>query len=411
MDLNGKPGEYIWDEDEGQYVGRNTLSGNEDRRFVAQGDSSFMNGVVKVVPKWRPSSPKKLADELGPDGSNDYLLRGYGLILDLFTLKLDHWIVTACKILNTKTCGLIELITEISHFPEAEREAKLDSLRQLFDKEISRRDLRKYSYLTKQEERLRVERIKTATKRKLLKDFEKRLKDSRKRFDNAIKENENPIESIGSSLMGYSGTTCSLSKRDHFEALYSFRMPYGDGNVGYAALESEWVAYAGHHGIVSSPIPTILTLLGLEDCEPLLRITESIAADRTRQCSETEWDFERLEFERRCREMRNELMNRCPKQWRSDYLLLKEWSGRASDYTSEIDQLIQRYLCLTHHDGHVTIYPDKPLTFQEYVGSISDGESDAHTEEVRVMCLSIYRRLRELYESNDGSMRFDLPLQ
>ena len=131
------PGSYLWEPERGYYA-RVNKDGTEDRRFTADGSCSFLNGFTRGVTL---SDPQTTARSLmGPRG-NDYVVKGYTLLIDEdVNLHSAHWLALAAKQLDG-LYGIHKILKTISQDKKVEHNAKLEALRLLFDKEIKRRKL------------------------------------------------------------------------------------------------------------------------------------------------------------------------------------------------------------------------------------------------------------------------------
>jgi hypothetical protein len=61
--LQGGLGEYVWDSDKNRFTNRITNDGTEDRRFVADGQCSFLNGFISLT-GYTPQDPQAYQQEL-----------------------------------------------------------------------------------------------------------------------------------------------------------------------------------------------------------------------------------------------------------------------------------------------------------------------------------------------------------
>lgn len=181
---NAKPGEYVWDDEARQYIGRLSLDGTEDRRFTASGAKSFINNLLKKAVGFRPKDPQVFArDVLGDSkGSSDYLVRGYGLVVaKVCTLNLKDWLPE----LESITGSPIDLL--VDHVAKGdEAEAKLIALSKVMKAELCKRDLAKLSPITEADIKLREQRSNLATEHKVKQAREQLLQEARKLMWNKV---------------------------------------------------------------------------------------------------------------------------------------------------------------------------------------------------------------------------------
>ena len=383
--LKAKPGQPIWCEISKQFIGRNTLNGTEDHRFTAKGHCSMLNGFLKTS-KWRPQTSaqvKAYVSEFEGNTSNDYILKGYGLILDCFTLETDQWIVTAAERLGTNCCGITSILKDVSSYPKVERESKLKALQRLFLKEIKVRDLKLYSELTAKEEALKQHRKQIAAKNRLVKSFEKRLDGF---INRQFKEHEDwshYLKAGYSSIVDYIEDNLDRVQNQLY-AMYCEGMPYGDTNIWYGDVEKGYNAYIENTQIEAiDGFPFIVAVLVHrmtpeqkdEFLNEYLKQRERNIAWRAEKEKERKWKNELRELESKFDKDLNELMNRCPLEWKRDVETAHK--TRKLDFRSEEADFIERYLKKVYGDTDAAFKRkfssnSNPISFWEFKSRMVD---------------------------------------
>tara|TARA_R100000951_G_scaffold103376_1_gene95966 strand:- start:581 stop:1585 length:1005 start_codon:yes stop_codon:yes gene_type:complete len=135
--LKGKPGDYIWDDNEKRFTGRfRKQELVEDRRFTAQAEYSFMNGVCKGLSL---SHPAEAARALSDPQFNGYVVQGFSLIIDGVILSPEMWLSDASRLTGCQ--GIDSILTALGPLSDKERQAKLMSWSNIFGEELDTRKL------------------------------------------------------------------------------------------------------------------------------------------------------------------------------------------------------------------------------------------------------------------------------
>lgn len=169
--LQGGLGEYVWDSDKNRFTSRIKNDGTEDRRFIADGQCSFLNGFISLT-GYTPKDPDAYQQEL-LGMPNHFMLKGVTLVHNLKVMPPEMWATEVALITGEHYSSISEMLTAISFCEDVEREAKLTAFARFFGEELKRRKAPEYEgYRTsvKQEQERMIAAKKAAGMRtKLLK--------------------------------------------------------------------------------------------------------------------------------------------------------------------------------------------------------------------------------------------------
>ena len=149
--LGAKPGQYVWNADKKEYVGRiNKSDATEDRRFKAAGSCSMMNTLIRET-GYTPNDPQEFAEKFSDPKNNQYDLEGFTVILACVDLAPEHWASKAVEMLGYECDGLVELLRHVSQDKSIERGAKLDTISLIVGREIKANDLADLAQISENE--------------------------------------------------------------------------------------------------------------------------------------------------------------------------------------------------------------------------------------------------------------------
>lgn len=164
-ELKAKPGEYIWDEQKIQFVGRINKDGTEDKRFSKGGLCSLLNNIIETT-GYVPNNPQKFAKRIAEHKQTQYLVKGYGVIVKCYDLNAEMWVAKAAEHLGIEGDGIADILQHVSTSKQTEHKAKIESLALIFGKELKSKKLADLTDVTEFEKRLRNQRRELAVKEK-----------------------------------------------------------------------------------------------------------------------------------------------------------------------------------------------------------------------------------------------------
>ena len=173
-ELKAKPGEYIWDEKEVQFIGRINKDGTEDKRFSKSGLCSLLNNIIKET-GFIPSNPQSYANKIANHKSDKYLVKGYGVIVKCYDLSAEMWVAKAAEHLGIEGNGITDILEQVSKSKVSEHKAKIETLALIFGKELKSKKLADLTEVTDFEKRLKEQR-KELSQEKAKKREEAKLK-------------------------------------------------------------------------------------------------------------------------------------------------------------------------------------------------------------------------------------------
>lgn len=164
-ELKAKPGQYIWNENQTQFVGRINKDGTEDKRFSRGGVCSMLNNIIKET-GYVPTNPQVFATKIAEHKSNNYLVKGYGVIVKCYDLSAEMWVAKAAEHLGVEGDGIADILKHVSKSKTSEHKAKIETLALIFGKELKSSKLSDYAGVSEFEERLKQERRSKSVKAK-----------------------------------------------------------------------------------------------------------------------------------------------------------------------------------------------------------------------------------------------------
>tara|TARA_R110002012_G_scaffold307077_1_gene512367 strand:+ start:1586 stop:2491 length:906 start_codon:yes stop_codon:yes gene_type:complete len=173
--LKAKPGDYVWNEDQVQFVGRINKDGTEDKRFSQGGLCSLLNTILEQT-GYVPSEPQAFAKKIAEHRKSDYLVKGYGVVVKCYDLSAEMWASTAANYLGNEFNGIADILNCVSQSKDIEHKSKLETLALIFGKELKSKNLADYAGVTEFEKRLQDERKAKAKEETARKKSEKKLK-------------------------------------------------------------------------------------------------------------------------------------------------------------------------------------------------------------------------------------------
>lgn len=172
--LKAKPGDYVWNEDQVQFVGRINKDGTEDKRFSQGGLCSLLNTILEQT-GYVPSEPQAFARKIAEHRKSDYLVKGYGVVVKCYDLSAEMWAATAANYLGNEFNGIADILNCVSQSKDIEHKSKLETLALIFGKELKSKNLADYAGVTEFEKRLQDERKAKAKEETARKKSEKKL--------------------------------------------------------------------------------------------------------------------------------------------------------------------------------------------------------------------------------------------
>ena len=163
--LKSKPGEYVWDEQRIQFVGRINKDGTEDKRFSKGGLCSLLNNIIEST-GYVPSNPQSFAKRISEHKQSSYLVQGFGVLVKCYDLSAEMWVAKAAEKLGIEGDGITDILEHVSRSKETEHKAKIETLALLFGKELKSKKLGDLTEVTEFEKRLKMERKERAVKHK-----------------------------------------------------------------------------------------------------------------------------------------------------------------------------------------------------------------------------------------------------
>ena len=182
--LKAKPGEYVWDEEATQFVGRINKDGTEDKRFSKGGLCSLLNTVLEET-GYIPKNPQVFAKTIANHKKTHYLVKGYGVIVKCYDLSAEMWVAKAAEALGIEGDGITDILKHVSKSKQSEHKAKIESLALIFGKELKSKKLGDLTEITEFEKRLKEQRRKCAVK--------ERKEQKERELENAIAKIEETI--------------------------------------------------------------------------------------------------------------------------------------------------------------------------------------------------------------------------
>jgi hypothetical protein len=174
-ELKAKPGQYVWDEDKIQFVGRINKDGTEDKRFSKGGLCSLLNTIIETT-GYVPKQPQLFASRIAEHRKSDYLVKGYGVVVRCYDLSAEMWAAKAAELLGQECDGIADILSKVSESKASEHKAKIESLALIFGKELKSKKLADYAGVTEFEQRLHEEREQRSKEQAAEKKSEKKLK-------------------------------------------------------------------------------------------------------------------------------------------------------------------------------------------------------------------------------------------
>lgn len=163
--LKAKPGEYVWDEEAIQFVGRINIDGTEDKRFSKGGLCSLLNTILEET-GYLPKEPQQFARTIANHKQTHYLVKGYGVIVKCYDLSAEMWVATAADGLGIEGDGIADILKHVSKSKEIEHKSKIKTLALIFGKELKSKKLADLTVVSEFEHRLKNERRELAAKEK-----------------------------------------------------------------------------------------------------------------------------------------------------------------------------------------------------------------------------------------------------
>lgn len=164
-ELKAKPGQYVWDEEKIQFVGRINKDGTEDKRFSKGGLCSLLNTVIEET-GYVPAKPQLFASRIAEHRKSDYLVKGYGVVVQCYDLTAEMWAAKAAEVLGEECDGIGDILAKVSQAKEVEHKAKIESLALIFGKELKSKKLADHAGVQEFEQRLKDQRRKRAAEAK-----------------------------------------------------------------------------------------------------------------------------------------------------------------------------------------------------------------------------------------------------
>ena len=163
-ELKAKPGDYVWNESQVQFVGRINKDGTEDKRFSKGGLCSMLNNIIAET-GYVPTNPQQFASKIADHKQSDYLVKGYGVLVNCYDLSAEMWAAKAAEHLGIEGNGIADILACVSKSKETEHKAKIESLALIFGKELKSKKLGDLVQVSEFEQRLKQERIAASRQR------------------------------------------------------------------------------------------------------------------------------------------------------------------------------------------------------------------------------------------------------